>query len=138
MLHSSASLGTGKLSTHQELREKAENRDIRKALTSLSGKRKRHRDHFHIDGPDEDHDLSEVESHPGRLKGEWLLQNTEAAEQDTNVVIPPIDSIQSKFKSYTLPAVGSALQRNPDGTAVAPKVRVKSQKQVYLVNKMNF
>jgi ATP-dependent RNA helicase DHX37/DHR1 len=129
VLHSSASLGTGKLSTHQELQEKAEDRDIRKALNGLSGKRKRHQDHFLIHAPDEDDDVSEVESHPEK---EWLEQNAgTSAEQDTNVVIPPIDSIQSRSKAHSLPVlVGNALQRNPDGSTIAPKVRAKSEKKV--------
>ena len=134
MLHSSASLGTGKLFTHQELAEKAEDLDIRKALTGLSGKRKRHQDHFRIHGPDED--TSEVESYPERD-----IQNTgtlvEQIEQDTNVAILPIDSIRSPSKAHTLPAVvGSALQRNPDGSTVAPKIRAKSGKQVCFFNGM--
>lgn len=136
MLHTSASLGTGKLSTHQELQEKAEERDIRKALTGLSGKRKRHHNHFRIHGPDEDDDLSQVESHPERLKKESLLQNT--VEQDANVVILPTYPIQSQSKAHMLPMVGSALQRNSDGNAVAPKIRAKSVKQVHLFNKNAF
>ena len=68
MLYSSASLGTGNLSTHQHLQEKAEDREIKKAFIGLSGKRKRHQDHFHIHGPDEDDDASEVESPPQRLE----------------------------------------------------------------------
>lgn len=136
MLHSSASLGTGKLSTYQELQDKAEDRDIRKALNGLSGKRKRHQDHFLIHAPDEDDDVSEVESHPEK---EWLEQNAgTSAEQDaTNVVIPPTDSIQFRSEAHSLPVVvGSALQRNPDGSTIAPQIRAKSEKQVPLFNKM--
>jgi ATP-dependent RNA helicase DHX37/DHR1 len=42
VLYSSASLGTGKLSTHQQLQEKAEDQEVKKAFIGLSGKRKRH------------------------------------------------------------------------------------------------
>ena len=139
MLHSSASLGTGKLFTHQELQERAEDRDIRKALSGLSGKRKRHQDHFHIHDPDEDNDVSDVESRPEILEKEWLEQNAgTSAEQDAIVVTPPIDSAQSQSKAQSLPVVvGSALQRNPDGSTVTPKVRPKSEKQVPLFNKIH-
>ena len=129
VLYSSASLGTGKLSTHQQLQEKAEDREIRKAFIGLSGKRKRHQDQFHMDGPDEDDDVSEVEKE----------QNTGTlAEQDVDTVISKIDSIQSQSKTHSLPVVvGSALQRNPDGSALAPKIYTKSEKQVPLFNKMH-
>ena len=136
VLYSSASLGTGKLSTHQQLQEKAEDREIRKAFIGLSGKRKRHQDHFHVDGPDEDDDVSEVESHPRRLEKEQSTGTM--AEQDANAVISQIDPIQSQFKAHSLPVVvGSALQRNPDGSAVAPKIYTKSEKQVPVFNKMH-
>ena len=59
MLYSSASLGTGKLSTHQQLQEKVEDQEIKKAFIGLSGKRKRHQDHFHIYDPDEESDIEE-------------------------------------------------------------------------------
>lgn len=136
MLYSSASLGTGKLSTHQQLQEKAEDREIRKAFIGLSGKRKRHQDHFHIHGPDEDDDVSEVESQPQKLEKE---QNTGTlAEQDANTVISQIDPIRSHSKAPSLPVVvGSALQRNPDGSVVAPKIYAKSEKQVPFFNKMH-
>lgn len=134
MLHSSALLGSGKLSTHQELQERAEDRDIRKALSGQSGKRKRHQDHFHIHGPNEDDDISEVESHPEILEKEFLEQTGTLAP---NIVIPPIAPIQSK--AHNLPVmVGSALQRNSDGSAIAPKIRAKSEKQVPLFNKNAF
>lgn len=138
VLYSSASLGTGKLSTHQQLQEKAEDREIRKAFIGLSGKRKRHQDHFHIHGPDEDDDVSEVESYPQRVEEGWLEQNIGTLpEQDTNAVISQIDPIQSQSKAHSLPVVvGSALQRNSDGSAVAPKIYTKSEKQVPLFNKM--
>lgn len=138
MLYSSASLGTGKLSTHQQSQEKAEDQEIKKAFIGLSGKRKRHQDHFHIDGPDEDDDVSEVESLPQRLEEGWLEQNSGTlAEQDANAVVSPIESIQSQSKARSLPmVVGSALQKNPDGTAVTPKIYAKSEKQVPLFDKI--
>lgn len=137
VLHSSASLGTGKLSTHQELQEKAEDLNIRKALSGLSSKRKRHQGHFHIDGPDEDDDVSEVESQPERLEKEWISQNTGTlTEQNANVVISPTNPTQSQSKAHTVPVVGSALQRNPDGSTVAPKIRPKSEKQVHFFNEI--
>ena len=136
MLYSSASLGTGKLSTHQQLQEKAEDREIRKAFVGLTGKRKRHQDHFHIHGHDEDDDVSEAESHPQRLEEE---QSTGTfTEQDANAIISQTDPVQSQSKPRSLPVVvGSALQRNPDGSAVAPKIHAKSEKQVLLFNKMH-
>jgi ATP-dependent RNA helicase DHX37/DHR1 len=139
VLYSSASLGTGKLSTHQQLQEKAEDREIRKVFIGLSGKRKRHQDHFHIHGPDKDDDVSEVESHSQKLEEGLLEQNTETlAEQDSTAVVSQIDSIQFQSKAHSLPVVvGSALQRNPDGSAVAPKIYAKSKKQVPLFNKIH-
>jgi ATP-dependent RNA helicase DHX37/DHR1 len=137
VLYSSASLGTGNLSTHQQLQEKAEDREIKKAFIGLSGKRKRHQDQFHIHGPDEDDDVSEVESPPQRLEEGWLEQKTGTlAEPDANA-ISQIEPIQSQSKAHSLPVVvGSALQRNPDGSAVAPKIYTKSEKQVPLFDKI--
>lgn len=140
MLYSSASLGTGKISTHQKLQEKAEDREIKKAFIGLSGKRKRHQDHFHIHSPDEDDEVSEVESPPQRLEEVHFEQNTGTlTEQDANAVISQIESIQSQSNSHSLPVVvGSALQRNSDGSAVSPKIYAKSEKQVQLFDKICF
>ena len=67
-------MGTGKLSTHQQLQEKAEDREIKKAFIGLSGKRKRLQAYLHtIHGPDED-DVSEVKQPPQKLEEGWLEQ----------------------------------------------------------------
>ncbi|KAJ4482133.1 P-loop containing nucleoside triphosphate hydrolase protein [Lentinula aciculospora] len=106
-LQSSSTLGTGKSITHQDLLDRQENKEIRRAIEGRSGKRKRHEGLYGIIEADADEDSTEDE------KGSSI----EAGEMAEHSPKPP--AAQS--------VVGSALARNPDGTVIAPKLRARSQ-----------
>ncbi|KAJ7644132.1 P-loop containing nucleoside triphosphate hydrolase protein [Roridomyces roridus] len=99
-LQSSATLGTGKSATHQDRLDKLEDKEIRRALDGRAGQRRRRQeDSYAVTGPDLDMDDDEPDDEP--VAGPSSLPKASA--------------------------VGSALQRNPDGTVVAPKVVPRSQ-----------
>ncbi|KAF8158281.1 P-loop containing nucleoside triphosphate hydrolase protein [Crassisporium funariophilum] len=132
LLQSSATLGTGKLSTHQELQEKAEDRDVRKAFAGQAGKRKRHQDAFPIHHAEE-----ELDSEDGNLLGGSSRNTpTRIAQDSLERSITVVDSSTQHSSmppnsSQNASTVGGALHRNPDGSVAAPKVRVRSKgKQV--------
>jgi hypothetical protein len=107
-LQSSATLGTGKVATHRDRLDKLEDKEIRRALDGRTGKRRRHDDSYAVTGPEAD--MDDQESDP---------------EDDP---FPPMQiSGPSNPPRPSVPAaVGSALQRNPDGSLVAPKIVPRS------------
>ncbi len=113
-LQSSSTLGTGRVSTHRERLDKLEDKDVRKALAGRSGKRKRN-DNYEVSLAEEDSDGSESDV---AMRRSSSRSKSPIASKDTH----PVESTASAV-------VGSALQRNPDGTAVAPRIRVKSDKK---------
>ena len=140
VLYSSASLGTGKLSTHQQLQEKAEDREIKKAFIGLSGKRKRHQDHFHIDGPDEDDDVSDVENSPHKLEEGRLEQKGRGWGRQPTTIGPDVsdtsfDSSDSEYDSTDddesdteEPVVGSEIEEESKSSHVEqPSAPVKKK-----------
>ncbi|KAJ3822852.1 P-loop containing nucleoside triphosphate hydrolase protein [Lentinula raphanica] len=111
---SSATLGTGKAFTHQDQLDKQEDKEVRRAIEGRSGKRKR-RDGFYgvveVD-TDEDDDKEEAEEE-------------DEIEIDTVPVKENLEPLPRTVDSQ--PTTGGALARNPDGSVVAPKVRLKSK-----------
>ncbi|KAK0464536.1 P-loop containing nucleoside triphosphate hydrolase protein [Desarmillaria tabescens] len=120
-LQSSSTLGTGRASTHRERLDKLEDIEVRKALDGRAGKRKRN-DEYAVTNVDED-DEDDTELFPGHTSPPEVETVAEAKITD---VVHPESSAQPT--ASTSAAVGSALQRNPDGTVVAPKIRPKRQK----------
>ncbi|KAJ8080565.1 putative ATP-dependent RNA helicase DHR1 [Marasmius tenuissimus] len=115
-LVSSATLGTGKPSTHQEVTEKLEDKEVRRALDGRAGKRKRHDQVFDvIDESDEDEESSlderedEDSSRLDRITTANAVKNDKAAET----------------------VVGGALKRDAHGNTLTPTVRSASQKSVF-------
>ncbi|KAJ6619426.1 P-loop containing nucleoside triphosphate hydrolase protein [Mycena sp. CBHHK59/15] len=106
-LQSSATLGTGKVTTHRDRLDKLEDKEIRRAFDGRAGKRRRQDDSYAVSGPEED---SDEEIDPG----------------DNTISDIRMDPPSSAPAASTSVAVGSALQRNPDGSAVAPKIVPKS------------
>ncbi|KAL0069776.1 putative ATP-dependent RNA helicase DHR1 [Marasmius tenuissimus] len=113
-LVSSATLGTGKPSTHQEVTEKLEDKEVRRALDGRAGKRKRHDQVFDvIDESDEDEESSlderedEDSSRLDRITTANAVKNDKAAET----------------------VVGGALKRDAHGNTLTPTVRSASQKK---------
>ncbi|KAJ7675833.1 P-loop containing nucleoside triphosphate hydrolase protein [Mycena polygramma] len=110
-LQSSATLGTGKAITHRDRLDKLEDKEIRRALDGRTGKRRRQDDSYAVTGPDGDIDDEDGDEND--------------SEDDASMQI----SGPSKPVASVPAAVGSALQRNPDGTVVAPKIVPRSSKK---------
>jgi len=128
VLQSSSTLGTGKASTFKERQEKDEDLFVRQSLLGQSGKRKRHQDIFTAQDVEAYEDL-EDELLSGQPKEDREFQNnikTHHSEAEVGVVegptrLPPKSSTQTAFP------VGSALQRNANGSVTAPKIRPMSK-----------
>ncbi|KAJ6508792.1 P-loop containing nucleoside triphosphate hydrolase protein [Mycena sanguinolenta] len=112
-LQSSATLGTGKATTHRDRLDKLEDKEIRRALDGRTGKRRRQDDTYTVTGPDEH------------------MEDDESSPEDDAFPSAPIAGPLSSPAPSVTPAVGSALQRNPDGTVVAPKIVPKSKKAAF-------
>ncbi|KAK0504014.1 P-loop containing nucleoside triphosphate hydrolase protein [Armillaria luteobubalina] len=121
-LQSSSTLGTGRASTHRERLDKLEDMEVRKALDGRVGKRKRN-DEYPVRNADEDDEDDDTESYLERASPLQVEEVSEAKITDVVHAEAPAQPIAS-----TSTAVGSALQRNPDGTVVAPKIRPMRQK----------
>lgn len=102
---------------------------MRKSILGQSGKRKRRQDNFDI--IENDSEIDEEEEDAGDAVIIPQVQSRSLAEKE--VVVNDISTTPSEKPSQIHLSVGSALQRNPDGSIVQPKYRAKSKgKQVSL------
>ncbi|KAF8176995.1 P-loop containing nucleoside triphosphate hydrolase protein [Pholiota molesta] len=130
ILQSSSTLGTGKLSTFEDRQDKAEDALVRKSLAGQTGKRKRHQDVYDIhdaEGNDLEDSEEEEEIRARKISKLSSRENEEKPELEIVVVQGPANPPPKKAST---PTVGSALQRNADGSVVAPKVRLKQKGKV--------
>jgi ATP-dependent RNA helicase DHX37/DHR1 len=116
-LQSSATLGTGKATTHRDRLDKLEDKEIRRALDGRAGRRRRHDDSYAVTGPEGDEGSDDEEYEHGGAPRPMELDPTPS--------LSAASSNGAHVPSST--AVGSALQRNPDGSVVAPKIMLKSR-----------
>jgi ATP-dependent RNA helicase DHX37/DHR1 len=125
-LQSSSTLGTGKVSTNKERLERLEDKEVRRVMDGRTGKRKRNTDNYAVfaadDGDDGDEDMP-IAMHNEGMTGAGPPEDLEMLAVDTEAITPAtIQPVPS-----TSLDIGSALQRNPDGTVVAPKVRKRTK-----------
>ncbi|KAJ7505327.1 P-loop containing nucleoside triphosphate hydrolase protein [Mycena galericulata] len=107
-LQSSATLGTGKATTHRDRLDKLEDKEIRRALDGRVGKRRRQDDSYAVTGPDvdmDDEDQDDVMS-PMQTSGPSKPPIPLARNPDGSVVLPKIAVFKS-WKRNTAPAVES-------------------------------
>ncbi|KAF9013392.1 P-loop containing nucleoside triphosphate hydrolase protein [Cyathus striatus] len=115
LLQSSSTLGTGRLATHEELQARSEDKD-----------RKRHRDAYDVSGPLDDNDSDDAS-----LNGEVRVENEGSkTASGKEVIVVESASTQISKSTVTLPVVGGALQRNPDGSIVTPNIRPRKKKRL--------
>jgi ATP-dependent RNA helicase DHX37/DHR1 len=117
-LQSSSTLGTGVASTNKERLEKLEDKEVRRAIESRPGKRKRVNDNSTVvyplcSGESEDDDSDIPISPDGQLNVEMGITESEELLDDSLAL------------HDELAAVGSALRRNEDGSIEAPKIVTK-------------
>lgn len=124
-LHSSSTLGTGRVTSHRERLDKLEDKEIRHALDGTTGKRKRTHDVFLVADADidEDEDLEPNDSE----------HSSAARKPSHDVEIVDLTEVSGSGAVASTSATGSALRKNPDGTVVQPQVRPKSQKNKVLL-----
>ncbi|KAH9936289.1 P-loop containing nucleoside triphosphate hydrolase protein [Fomitopsis serialis] len=136
-LQSSATLGTGKASTHKDMLDKQEDKEVRRAMDGTMRKGK-HRRGQPVNVPSYGNDEGESEGE------DVMLADGEADEKDTQDEVGtsranPVVIVDSGLSTTKLspeessaPAmpvqVGSALKRNADGSVVAPKVSKRKAK----------
>ncbi|KAF7291554.1 hypothetical protein HMN09_01246500 [Mycena chlorophos] len=126
-LQSSATLGTGKVSTHGDQLAKSEDTEVRRALNGDAGRRRRNRDAFTVvenDMDSEDDGPIEVDGDEDGME-DGLSRSTSPVTATVKAQTVPVPAAPIAGTS----AVGSALQRNADGSIIAPRVRQKSQKK---------
>lgn len=124
-LQSSSTLGTGRASTHQERQDRQEDKEVKRALNGRAGKRKRPDDSYAVTmAGDDDDSADEVEPKIGRRS------SPDGAKVSAASFVPESGSIAVEPSGPSTSAVGSALQRNSDGTVVAPRIRSKSRAKV--------
>ncbi|KAJ8494910.1 hypothetical protein ONZ51_g2046 [Trametes cubensis] len=141
-LKSSATLGTGKPSTHLSRLEKQEDLEVKRAMDGRTGrgKRRSHNDaNFPVENDSDESDEEEdtkmdVDGHDEGAGGDEDVP--EGTSRSKPVVIvdsgfsTTVQSPEPEVKVTVLPsAVGSALRHNPDGTVVAPKISKKPAKR---------
>lgn len=134
-LHSSSALGTGKPQTHQDRLDKSEDKDVRRAMghTQPSGKHRKRTGGFtgvadDDDGSEEDMAFNEgstsymvVDDVPDVKEG--LSKDRPVVIIDSAVIAPAAEQADKSGGT-----VGSALQRNADGSVVAPRILKKKGK----------
>ncbi|KAI0662646.1 P-loop containing nucleoside triphosphate hydrolase protein [Cubamyces menziesii] len=141
-LKSSATLGTGKPSTHLSRLEKQEDLEVKRAMDGRTGRGKRRRHNganFPVENDSDESDEEEdtkmdVDGHDEGAGGDEDVP--EGTSRSKPVVIvdsgfsTTVQSPEPEVKVTVLPsAVGSALRHNPDGTVVAPKISKKPAKR---------
>ncbi len=136
-MQSSATLGTGKPSTHLRRLEKEEDLDVRRALDGRAGKGKRRRN----DAPPSAAGDSEESDEDAHMNIDRPARHTredenvqEGMSRSRPVVI--VDSgfstvVQSSGLEDSVPStsvIGSALRHNPHGTTAVPKISKRKPK----------
>lgn len=134
-LHSSSALGTGKPQTHQDRLDQAEDKDVRRAMghTQPTGKRRKRNGGFTGVADDDDgseEDIALNEGSTSYMAVDDVPDMKEGSSKDRPVVI--VDSAViapvAEQADKSGGTVGSALQRNADGTVVAPRILKKKGK----------
>jgi ATP-dependent RNA helicase DHX37/DHR1 len=113
-LQSSSTLGTGRAYTHQERLDKAEDKEVRKALDGRSGKRKRHNDQFVVEEPDTDDDEHALKT---RLPAPEIIDLTDPVKPVSVPAAPSAPSVS---------VVGGAL-RNTAASVTSARTKPKGQ-----------
>ncbi|KAF8645182.1 hypothetical protein AX16_008009 [Volvariella volvacea WC 439] len=132
-LQSSATLGTGRAATHQELQDREEDLQVRRALDGVSRRRKRHRDNFAVVEVDDDDDFLDADNSDEEMRQKAITKTKAGGPpvSDSNAAGEPT---ATSSRSASPSEVGSALKRNSDGTVIAPKIRPKREKKSALAS----
>lgn len=121
-LQSSSTLGSGRALTAQEKLEETEDKDVRHAISSRQRRGGYLADTAETDGDDEVID----DTQDFHSEGDPIWDDKGTSTRDQAVVV---HSTPTATRKQNVPAhivVGGALQRNPDGSIVKPRIMKKS------------
>ncbi|GBE84926.1 Putative ATP-dependent RNA helicase [Sparassis crispa] len=126
-LQSSSTLGTGKPSTHKQLLDTQEDRDVRRAMERQTGKTGHQQSSVlgveesvsDEDGISVEVDREDDGSLPAAQSGDGLSKSDPIVVVDSGSITSIVPTAQP---APTPSVVGSALHRNPDGSVVAPRI----------------
>ncbi|KAI0061700.1 P-loop containing nucleoside triphosphate hydrolase protein [Artomyces pyxidatus] len=128
-LYSSSTLGAGKISTNQDRLDKQEDKEIRRVVDGRLGSRRKRADRFAgVAGSESDaSDLGDEDTS--------MVPEHDEDEQEGKSKATPIVIVDSTTTVYMKPepnappaTVGSALQRNADGSVVTPRILKRKEK----------
>ena len=130
VLHSSATLGTGKVATHQELLDKHEDKEVRRVMDGRTrGKRRAPFSGTAVSDEESDDDLNR--GAPMKDDASEIMDIDEDAgkSRENPVVIVDADAGSLGDQETSVPAaVGSALRRNADGSMATPRMLKRKDK----------
>ncbi|KZT73805.1 P-loop containing nucleoside triphosphate hydrolase protein [Daedalea quercina L-15889] len=136
-LQSSATLGTGKASTHKDILDKQEDKGVRRAMDGATRKGKRGRGKP-VNVPAYGSDETESDDEVGVLNDGEPNEDTQgdvgtSRENPVVIVDTGFSTTQSlspeeRSAPASVAQVGSALKRNADGSVVAPKISKRRPK----------
>nr|VWP00591.1 N/A [Ganoderma boninense] len=134
-LQSSATLGTGKATTHQHRLDQLEDKEVRRALDGRGGKGRRRRDNNpSLAGASDDEgdaddrmDVDVLDEHKDVQEGMSRSKPVVIVDSGFSTTVhspePQLESL-----SPTLVTVGSALKRNADGSVATPRISNRKPK----------
>lgn len=143
-LQSSATLGTGKASTHQEALDRLEDKEVRRVIDGRAarGKRKRQQLPFsQVEDSDDAEDEDELIDMDVDGEPEHAPREQEGYSRANPVVV-----VDSGFSTTTLlpeplehsgpkvTIIGGALKRHEDGSVVAPKIVKRKPKRAKVIS----
>lgn len=136
-LQSSSTLGSGRSYTHAHRIALEEDQDVRRAV----GKRKRlapqgvgdEESEGDIGGPSQKVKMAQFKEEVATCSDEWKGIDTERSDAETQEAEGPHTSALVTAPAATALALGAALQRNPDGTFVSPRVVKRKAKTMVMV-----
>ncbi|KAJ3556480.1 hypothetical protein NM688_g2004 [Phlebia brevispora] len=136
-LASSATLGTGRAITHKELVEREEHHEVKRTMHGRSHAGKRKRSALTYDSPVDEYASDDArEDSEKDFDGAMAVESREPESTPGSSRANPVVLVDSGFSTKVeVPTpvttmVGSALQRNADGTVVAPRVVKKKKKTI--------
>ncbi|KIP08553.1 hypothetical protein PHLGIDRAFT_29519 [Phlebiopsis gigantea 11061_1 CR5-6] len=131
-LHSSATLGTGKVATHRERLEREEHNEVRRAVGGTSGrnKRKRMSNVYHgaaSESSEDDLDITSettgsIAAVPDRELGKSRATPVVIVDSGFSTAQQNSEPVPTANVSY----IGSALKKTPGGSVVPPRIVKKS------------
>ena len=122
-------LGSRKILTHQELLDKQEDKAVKDAITGRTSKKRKRNPYAVYDAEQDEDEDEELERDISDHEMDSISPQRTAKQLTEPTVTMDLSGVHAKPEKGPI-VVGSALQRNPDGSIVQPKMRPMKKKQV--------